>query len=240
MERQPDAADAVLASASSFGLPARTVADRLCWAARAELAVQRGDPEDALAILDDLGSSPAGGGVIPLLSKLRGQAFAAMGRRDEAEAALLEARRSAQAEGVRPVVWQVDAGLGHLYREGRRQAAAEQAFFSARTLVAELAAGIPDQDLAARFLEKSGKLIPSPRLPTGRQAAKRAFGGLTGREREVAALIALGKANREIADVLILSDRTVEGHVANILAKLGFSARAQIAAWAVEKGLPRR
>jgi DNA-binding NarL/FixJ family response regulator len=37
----------------------------------------------------------------------------------------------------------------------------------------------------------------------------------------------------------VLSERTIEGHVGNILNKLGFNARAQIAAWAVEKGLPR-
>ena len=82
-------------------------------------------------------------------------------------------------------------------------------------------------------------MVPPPRPPTDRQAAKRAFGGLTGREREVAALIASGKANREIADALVLSDRTVEGHVANIMAKLAVGTRAQIAAWAVEKGLTR-
>ena len=47
-------------------------------------------------------------------------------------------------------------------------------------------------------------------------------GRLTSREREVAALIAQGKSNREIAETLVLSTRTVEKHVANILAKLGF------------------
>jgi pimeloyl-ACP methyl ester carboxylesterase/DNA-binding CsgD family transcriptional regulator len=57
---------------------------------------------------------------------------------------------------------------------------------------------------------------------------------LTQREWEVANLIIEGKSNREIADVLIVSERTVEGHVSNILAKLGFHTRAQISAWVVE------
>ena len=60
---------------------------------------------------------------------------------------------------------------------------------------------------------------------------------LTAREREVAALVALGHTNREIAAALVVSERTADAHVQNILNKLGFSSRAQIAAWAVERGL---
>jgi len=60
---------------------------------------------------------------------------------------------------------------------------------------------------------------------------------LTSREREVAALIVQGLTNREIASHLVIAERTAEGHVQNILNKLGFNARTQIAAWAVEHGL---
>jgi predicted ATPase/DNA-binding CsgD family transcriptional regulator len=72
---------------------------------------------------------------------------------------------------------------------------------------------------------------------TLRQAAKKEFGGLTERERQVAALVAQGMSNREIANQLVISERTVESHVANILNKLGFTARTQIGVWAAEKGL---
>lgn len=54
---------------------------------------------------------------------------------------------------------------------------------------------------------------------------------LTRREREVSALVAQGLTNREIASVLVISKRTVDGHVEHILAKLGFTSRAQVAAW---------
>ncbi|MER6562689.1 LuxR C-terminal-related transcriptional regulator [Streptomyces sp. NPDC001027] len=54
---------------------------------------------------------------------------------------------------------------------------------------------------------------------------------LTRREREVAALVAKGLSNRRIAGVLVLSPRTVDGHIENIRAKLGFGSRAQVAAW---------
>lgn len=48
---------------------------------------------------------------------------------------------------------------------------------------------------------------------------------------------ARGKSNRDIANALVLSERTIEGHVTNILNKLGFNARTQVAAWATQKGL---
>lgn len=71
---------------------------------------------------------------------------------------------------------------------------------------------------------------------TPRQAAKQEFGGLTGREREVALLVALGESNREIAAKLVISERTVESHVGNILNKLGLDTRGQIRKWVNEKG----
>jgi len=54
---------------------------------------------------------------------------------------------------------------------------------------------------------------------------------LTPRERQVAELVATGLTNAEIADKLVISGRTAEGHVENILSKLGFTSRTQIAAW---------
>ncbi|KAB8193580.1 hypothetical protein FH608_020365 [Nonomuraea phyllanthi] len=57
---------------------------------------------------------------------------------------------------------------------------------------------------------------------------------LTAREREIAELIARGLSNRGIADELVISPATAARHVANILSKLGFSTRTQIAAWVIE------
>lgn len=66
---------------------------------------------------------------------------------------------------------------------------------------------------------------------------KEKFGGLTAREREVAVLIAQGKSNREIAQVMTVGIKTIETYVTRILNKLGFDSRVQIALWAVEKEL---
>ena len=58
-------------------------------------------------------------------------------------------------------------------------------------------------------------------------------GGLTRREREVAALLSDGLTNGQLAERLYISPKTAAVHVSNILAKLGLSSRAEIAAWAV-------
>ena len=71
-------------------------------------------------------------------------------------------------------------------------------------------------------------------------AAPRATDGetqLTRREEEVAVLVARGLSNREIAKSLVISQRTAESHVANILTKEGFTSRAQIAAWIAEQSI---
>lgn len=60
---------------------------------------------------------------------------------------------------------------------------------------------------------------------------------LTDREREVLALIADGRSNREIARALVLSEKTVKTHVSNILMKLDLADRTQAALWAVRHGI---
>jgi len=60
-------------------------------------------------------------------------------------------------------------------------------------------------------------------------------GGLTRREREIAALLAEGLSNKEIAARLVISQRTAETHVDHILGKLGMTSRAQVAGWVAEQ-----
>ncbi|MGW0040744.1 ATP-binding protein [Rhodococcus sp. NPDC003348] len=58
---------------------------------------------------------------------------------------------------------------------------------------------------------------------------------LTRRERQVADLVAQGLTNRAIAETLVISRRTAEGHVEHVLTKLGFGSRSQIAAWVAQQ-----
>ena len=66
---------------------------------------------------------------------------------------------------------------------------------------------------------------------SGRGAARDPH-GLTRREREVLRLVAAGRSNRVIASELVLSERTVDRHVSNILARLGVPSRAAATAYA--------
>jgi non-specific serine/threonine protein kinase len=78
-----------------------------------------------------------------------------------------------------------------------------------------------------------------PPHPPGHAPDERAGSGpaLTPRERQTVELIALGYTNRQIAEHLVISRGTAANYVQRILEKLGFHARAQVAAWAVERGL---
>ncbi len=65
-------------------------------------------------------------------------------------------------------------------------------------------------------------------------------GPLSRREQEVAAMVAAGMTNRQIADRLFIAERTAEGHVERIRNKLGFRSRTEVATWAVKRGLGPR
>jgi NarL family two-component system response regulator LiaR len=81
-------------------------------------------------------------------------------------------------------------------------------------------------EVARRLMQQ----VTSPRKPD-------AGAQLTDREREVLRLLADGRSNKEIARALVVSERTVKGHVSNILGKLGLQDRTQAALFAVRNGL---
>lgn len=97
--------------------------------------------------------------------------------------------------------------------------AATLAFDAARATFAELGATV---DLDA--IDRDRGHAPPP-------------GGLTPREAEVLGLVATGRTNREVADTLVISDRTVARHLANVHRKLGVGTRTAAAAWARDHGL---
>jgi len=81
-------------------------------------------------------------------------------------------------------------------------------------------------EVARRLMQQ----VTAPRKPD-------AGAQLTEREREVLRLLAEGRSNKEIARALVVSERTVKGHVSNILGKLGLQDRTQAALYAVRHGL---
>ena len=95
----------------------------------------------------------------------------------------------------------------------------------ARELVAEVSAGNLDAAAAEAVLASLGLKM--------RVAPPHAH-GVSERELEVCRLIAGGKMNKEIADVLGITLRTVQNHIAHIFDKLGVHTRSGVAAWSVE------
>jgi DNA-binding CsgD family transcriptional regulator len=237
------AARATLQAVMSRDQPARTVPARAVALAWGELALAESEPAVALGIAERLLASAAESApgqpaqAIPLLAKLRGEALLALARPDEAAVALEGARRGALERGSRPELWAIHRSLGRAYQRLRREEAAREEFAAARRLIEELATTIDDVPLRDQFQRAALASLPREKPLSRREATRRAFGGLTARECEVASLIVQGKTSREIADLLVITERTAEVHVSNILGKLGFTSRAQIAAWAVERGL---
>ncbi len=220
--------------------PAQTVGQRLLWYARAELALARNDPSLALHITDQLFASAIGlssEASIPRLAKLRGEALIKLKQAAEAETLLQQARATALERGLRPLLWRIDLTLGKLAHAQRRYEEAQRRFAEALELLENLASSLPDESLHQQFLHHAQALFPRTRQPSALRLTKKTFGGLTQRERAVAALIAKGKSNREIADALVVAPHTIETHVSSILSKLGFTSRTQIAVWATEIGL---
>jgi DNA-binding CsgD family transcriptional regulator len=177
---------------------------------------------------------------IPRLLKLQGEALTALSRLDEAVDVLRLAQQGALERNTRPILWTIHRALARAYQLQRRKDLARRELAAARLLVEELATTLDDVSLREQFLQAAVESLPQKKVRIARKASTQQAGGLTAREREVAALVAQGKTSRDIADLLVISERTAEAHVGNILGKLGFSSRAQIAAWAVETKLTTR
>lgn len=73
--------------------------------------------------------------------------------------------------------------------------------------------------------------------PPARSVQQRPRDSLTERQTEVLRLVAAGQTNREIATALVLSEKTVDHHVSNILGKLGIRSRASATAFALREGI---
>lgn len=215
--------------------PMQTVWQRALWTARAELALACNQAATALNIIERL-LQTAGQGSVPRLWYLFGVALIELTRYEGAEKALRDARIAADAHRMESLLWRSHIALGKMLHVQHQTQLAQREYDAASTVIDRLAATL-DSDTAKQFATRAMALIPRTPRPTASQQAKAAYGGLTAREREVAALVAEGKTNREIAERLVLSERTVEKHVENAMHKLGFDTRTQVAVWAASQNL---
>lgn len=160
------------------------------------------------------------------LWRLRADASIAMAARSADAADLLEKLAAAyEAAG-----WQLDAAwarrdLGRVQEQAGDRSAAIATYKATATLARRTGA-LPVDRLAAQALRRLG-------VRSWRRGPSVALGGgltsLSDREREIAQLVASGASNREIAESLVVSPKTVERHVTNILAKVGARNRTELA-----------
>jgi DNA-binding CsgD family transcriptional regulator/tetratricopeptide (TPR) repeat protein len=206
---------------------------RLEWA-RAELALLRRDARTARTIVDALlGMHPGDARVpIPQLLLARGAAFLLERRYGSAVQTLERARDAVLASGGLGLMLRIQAALATaLAGQGRNDEADLAAAHMNKARDALLVRAAEVGRVAECHAGIDRVLSPPGRVALRKQEANR-FSGLTRREREIAALIANGATNAEIARKLSVSPRTVETHVENILAKLHVKSRVNIAVWA--------
>jgi DNA-binding CsgD family transcriptional regulator len=190
----------------------------------AELAV--GEVEQATSQAGELATFGARAGcalVVARGQRALGLALAARGDADSALGCLQRALDGFGRLGMPFAAARTSLALATLLAEPAPDAAVARAR-SALTAFERLGADA-DADTAAALLRSLGV-----KAARGGPAHS---GPLTRREREVLGLLAEGLSNQQLAERLVLSRRTVEHHVASVLAKLGVSSRAEAVAYAV-------
>jgi DNA-binding CsgD family transcriptional regulator len=151
-----------------------------------------------------------------------------------ANGALGQYQRAAQLLGAADTLWDAAGGsvataVPDLVDEHDRSVAATRA-------------ALGDQPYTAAF--RRGRQMPLAQVLHDVDGSRRSTrsvrvdaggaGVLTPREQEVSALLARGLSNKEIANHLVIAQRTAETHVENVMVKLGLTSRSQVAAWTAE------
>jgi DNA-binding CsgD family transcriptional regulator len=212
--RAPQAATALRAALAGQGRLERARA----LLPAVEVGLAAGDDDLARSAAEELAGTAAVYGTAGLLAwAVHAGALLALdgGRWEEAVAGLEAALRGYREQRLRHATAQVHEHLA-IARRGLDQAAAAAA----------------DEATALAIYRQLGA---SPDL--ARLTATTRPGGLTPREEEILAQVVSGASNHQVAERLVISDKTVSRHLANIFAKLGVGSRTAAAAWAHEHGI---
>lgn len=194
------------------------VRDRECAATLYSLL----EPFATLSVAGGSGTVASEGSV----SRHLGRLAATCGHLDVAQRHLQDAITLEERMGGRPFV-----ALSRMYlaRVLHAQGGAQNLAAAAQTARTALA--------AMRAIGMPGRAAQCEQALAGIDADMADRTALTPREREIVVLVADGLSNRQIAEQLFISERTVETHVSHVLAKLGATTRTDIATWAVAGGL---
>ena len=111
-------------------------------------------------------------------------------------------------------------------------------FISKAAASAELTSGIRSVYSGDSYLSPSiARLLIEDYQHSGTRASQDPYEQLTGRERDVLKLVAEGYTTQEVANMLMVSPKTVEGHKTNLMAKLGIRNRIELVKYALRKGI---
>jgi DNA-binding NarL/FixJ family response regulator len=177
---------------------------------------------DGEALQEQLGLGHVEGAVAyarALLELERGDAAAALRHAERAQRRAADAGAAVQAARARTVAGRAAAAAGdrELATAWLQRAEAELAAMGASRF----------RDEAARELRRLGHRVGARRRRA--VAGAQGLASLSGREREIAELVADGRTNRAIAAELFLSEKTIESHLTKVFAKLGVSGRVAVA-----------
>jgi DNA-binding CsgD family transcriptional regulator len=182
-----------------------------------ELLLELGRIDDAVRVLDVWEADATRLGrewVLAHVMRCRGLVAAARGEVDQALALLAQAVAQHEAVADRFGRARAILALGVVRRRGRQKRAAREAIEAAIE-------GLESVGASGWAAKARGEL--------GRIAGRKRQEGLTAAERRVAALVAEGRTNREVAAALFLGERTVASHLTHIYAKLGVRSRTELA-----------
>ena len=200
---------------------------------------------DSLRILQDIADPVATAGVLERFAVL----LAAQGKAEGALrlAGAAESLREANGAQLAPAAQsrldaQIASATAALTADAALKARSAGRTMSSAEAIADAISAVPSSSASGAQHETTRIEAPSSFAsfeadPNLSQSGEGKADQLTSREREIAALIARGATNRQIADALVITEGTAANHVLHILNKLGFGSRTQVAVWAVQRGL---
>jgi DNA-binding CsgD family transcriptional regulator len=218
----------------------RVFSEGTCWYAHSLLLLSQQQPDHALQVVDRVIACILVGSTAtpPEWLRIRAEALLACGRLEDAHIDLAEAHAIAVARMLPLRQWRVEASLYRLYLLQGRMDEAIPTREAGLALVNQLARQLEDIEVRDTFLANASTQFAGPQtaaVPNDRSGST--TDALTTREFEVLAYIVEGRTDREIADALSISHRTVGNHVSNILGKLNVPSRTAAATLAIRAGL---